>query len=158
MARPILGAPATRVDSIVARDPRSRVTPSIDRARLAQRLRERRSRRYVDAVTRLDAGTHSANAAALHDLLQAIADEFPELGIEQHPLGFVSRCYLGAPFVVHICDIAGNIVEHFEDWKTMPPFFERARALALHGSYQFVEVYRDTLRAVDSNGTVAVIE
>jgi hypothetical protein len=158
MARPIIGAPATRVDPIGVRDARSRVTPSLDRAQLARRLRERRSQRYIDAVKRLDAGTYTANSAALQDLLHAISDEFPELGVEQHPLGFVSRCYLGAPFVVHICNIAGNIVEHFENWKTMPTPFERARTLALHDAYQFIEVYRDMLRTVDGNGNVAVIE
>lgn len=158
MARPILGAPATRVDPIGARDARPRATSSLDRARVMQRLRERRSPRYIDAVKRLDAGTHLANNAALQDLLQAISDEFPELGIERHPLGFVSRCYLGSPYVVHICDITGNIVEHFENWKVMPPLFERARTLALHNAYQFIEIYDDMLRAVDANGNVSVIE
>lgn len=158
MARPILGAPGTRVDPIGARASGSRATSSLSGPRLAQRLREKRSRRYLDAVKRLDAGTHHADAAGLQELLEAISAEFPELGIEQHPLGFVSRCYLGAPFVVHICDVAGNIVEHFENWKTMPAVFERARGLALHGAYDFIEVYPDVLRAIDSSGGVAVIE
>jgi hypothetical protein len=38
----------------------------------------------------------------------------------------------------------------------MPPLFERARALALHPSYAFVEVYSDVLRAVSVDGSVAV--
>jgi hypothetical protein len=109
-------------------------------------------------MKRLDAGTHHADRAALEALIEAIASEFPELGIEQRPLGIVSQCYLGAPYEVHICDLGGGIVEHFETFRTMPPLYERARALAGHSSYAFIEVYADTLRAVSLDGSVSVID
>ena len=35
--------------------------------------------------------------------------------------------------------------------------FERARALVLHPSYAFIEVYPDTVRAIGLDGTVSVI-
>jgi len=109
-------------------------------------------------LARLDAGTHHADRTALDALIEAIANEFPELGIEQHPMGIVSQCFLGAPYEVHICDLGGGIVEHFETFRSMPPLYERGRALALHQSYAFVEIYPDTLRAVSIDGSVSVIE
>jgi hypothetical protein len=125
---------------------------------LQQRLRQQRSRTYIEAIKRLDAGTHQQNKAALDDLIKAIGEEFPELTNDQRPLGIVSRCYLGAPYVVHICDLSGNIIEHFESYRSMPPLFERARLLAMHSAYLFIEVYPDTLRAVSPEGAVSVIE
>ena len=127
-------------------------------AQLQQRLREKRSTKYLQAVTRLDAGTHHADRAGLDALLEAISNEFPELGIEQLPVGIVSQCYLGAPYEVHICDLKGGIIEHFETFRPMAPLFERGRSLSLHPSYVFVEVYPDTLRAVSLDGSVSVIE
>jgi hypothetical protein len=90
-------------------------------------------------------------------LIEAIANEFPELSIEQRPIGIVSQCYLGAPYEVHICDLGGGIIEHFQIYRPMPPLFERGRSLALHPGYAFVEVYPDTLRAVSLDGAVSVI-
>jgi hypothetical protein len=109
-------------------------------------------------MKRLDVGTHHANHAGLEALIDAISAEFPELGIDQRPMGIVSRCYLGAPYEVHICDLGGGIVEHFETFRGMPPLYERARSLAGHSSYAFIEVYADTLRAVSADGSVSVIE
>jgi hypothetical protein len=109
-------------------------------------------------MTRLDAGTHHADRTALESLIEAITNEFPDLGIEQMPVGIVSQCYLGAPYEVHICDLQGGIIEHFETFRPMPPLFERGRTLSLHPSYVFIEVYPDTLRAVALDGSVSVIE
>ncbi|MBV9493964.1 MAG: hypothetical protein JOZ54_06940, partial [Acidobacteria bacterium] len=103
-------------------------------AQIAQRLRQRRSPRYVEAVARLDAGSHQHNPAVLHALLEAITAEFSELGIEERPLGLLARCRLGAPYDVHICDLGGNILEHYERWRSLPPLFERGRVLAGHGA------------------------
>jgi hypothetical protein len=158
VARSILGAPGTRIESVPAMQRPSPQTSALSGVRLQQRLRERRSSRYLQAIKNLDAGAHHADAEAVKALLEAISAEFPELGIDQLPLGIVSRCYLGAPYVVHVCDLAGNIVEHYESWRSMPPPFERGRALALHGAYDFIEIYPDTMRAVDANGSVSVVE
>jgi len=157
MPRPILGTPQVRT-SASASTPTVAPRSTLQGPRLQQRLRQARSKAYIQAVTRLDAGTHHADRAGLDALIEAIANEFPELGIEQRPMGIVSQCYLGTPYEVHICDLSGGIVEHFEIFRLMPPLYERARALALHRSYAFIEVYPDSLRAVGLDGEVSVIE
>ena len=158
MARPILGTPQAAKISTSGVTPAPTARSTLQGPRLQQRLREKRSTKFVQAMTRLDAGTHHADRTALDSLLEAISNEFPELGIEQLPVGIVSQCYLGAPYEVHICDLKGGIIEHFETFRPMPPLFERGRSLSLHPSYVFVEVYPDTLRAVSLDGSVSVIE
>ena len=158
MARPILGTPQAAKSSTSAATPALTPRSTLQGPRLQQRLREKRSTRYVQAVTRLDAGTHHADRTNLEALVEAISNEFPELGIEQRPIGIVSQCYLGAPYEVHICDLTGGIIEHFETFRPMPPMFERGRALSLHASYVFIEIYSDTLRAVSLDGSVSVFE
>ena len=155
MPRPILGTPHAKADAARSTPP---ARSAIEGPQLQQRLRQTRSHEYLAALQRLDAGTHLADRAALESLIDSIANEFPELGIEHRPLGIVGRCYLGAPYEVHICDLTGGIVEHFETFRSMPPLYERARALAGHSSYAFIEVYADSLRAVAPDGSVSVIE
>jgi hypothetical protein len=155
MPRPILGQPQV-VHHAAAPMPTRRA--SIQGPQLLHRLRQTRSSAYVEAMKRLDIGTHHADRSALDSLIAGIANEFPELGIDQRPKGIVSRCYLGAPYEVHICDLGGGIVEHFETFRSMPPLYERARQLAGHASYAFIEVYDDTMRAVSLDGSVSVID
>lgn len=125
------------------------------RAQLESRLRQKRSNAYVEAVCKLDAGTHQGDRTALAALLEAIARDFPDLTLDERPLGIVSACHLGVPYEVHICDLAGGIIEHFETFRPMPPLFERARGLARHSSYAFIEVYADVCRAVGPDGSVS---
>lgn len=127
------------------------------RAQLESRLRRKRSAEYREAIQRLDAGTHVADRAALRSRLEEVGREFPDLALDQRPLGIVSTCHLGAPYQVHLCDLGGEIIEHYESFRSMPPPFEGARALALHPSYAFVEVYSDGCRAVSPDGAVAWI-
>jgi hypothetical protein len=127
------------------------------RAQLESRLRRKRSAGYREAIRRLDAGTHLADHEALKSLLEEISREFPDLTLEQRPLGIVSTCYLGPPYQVHVCNLGGEIIEHYETFRPMPAPFEGARALALHPSYAFVEVYADGCRAVSADGAVAWI-
>lgn len=125
------------------------------RAQLESRLRRKRSAGYLEAIRRLDAGTHTADREALRSLLEEISREFPDLSLDQRPLGIVSTCHLGAPYQVHVCDLGGEIIEHYETFRPIPAPFEGARALALHPSYVFVEVYADGCRAVSPDGAVA---
>lgn len=124
---------------------------------LALRLRQKRSSAYLEALQRLDAGAHHHDRSGLEALLEAISAEFPDLGLDDRPIGLVARCHLGPPYVVHMCDLDGDIVEHFPPTKSMPHPFEGARSLALHPSYAFIEVYRHSLRAIAPDGTVSVI-
>lgn len=156
MPRPIIGHPQEGGGS-PTRHPISspsftRPTPGLD-----HRLRQRRTSGLERAIHSLDAGTHGADRASLERLLEAIAAEFPDLAVDERPIGLVARCHLGSPFVVHVCDLSGMIVEHYPADRSMPAPFERARSLALHPSYVYVEVYRDSLRAVAPDGSVSVV-
>lgn len=127
------------------------------RAQLESRLRRKRSAGYLEAIRRLDVGSHVTDRESLKTLLEEISREFPDLSLDQRPLGIVSTCHLGAPYQVHVCDLGGEIIEHYETFRTMPALFEGARALALHPSYSFVEVYADGCRVVSRDGAVAWI-
>ena len=73
------------------------------------------------------------------------------------PLGIVSQCYLGLPFVVHYLDLLGNIVEHFPNNGVMPSPFEEARKLALHPAYEFVKVYKNVMVLVREDGSTTIV-
>jgi hypothetical protein len=165
MTRQILNTPAAKAPSTVS------VTGKIDdRARtqvaagprLERRLKQPRSLAFVEAMTKLDAGTHVRDSRAVEALIDAIDTEFADLTIDQRPLGFVVRCYLGPEYEVHILDLtATSIVAHYRFGQAMPEPFERARALAVHQSgaalntYALVEVYSDRVVLVAPGGTVS---
>lgn len=156
MPRSILGS-ETRSPALTVGGCAEASKTNLSPPQLAQRLRQKRSSAYVECVKRLDAGTHESTAAALQSLLDAIAAEFPEPGIDERPIGVVSRCLLGAPYEVHICDLGGGIIEHFQRGRSMPPLFERARSLAAHGAYAFIEIYVSTIRVIAADGSVSVL-
>ena len=160
MPRPIIGLPQPANSPTVRPrpEPQTSARAGMPAPQVAQVLRQRRSREYVEALKSLDAGVYQSDREALARLLEAISREFPELGVDQLPLGIVSVCHLGAPYEAHICGMNGEIVEHFETFRPMPAPFDRARRLALHPAYAFVEVYADALRAVAQDGSVSVIE
>ena len=54
--------------------------------------------------------------------------------------------------------MAGKIIQHYEAGQLLPEGMERARSIALHGGYAYIEVYTDSLRAISADGSVAVIE
>jgi hypothetical protein len=132
-----------------ASTPRTKVLGS---AELAARLRERRSAAYVAGFAKLDL------AKSAGDVLDAIRAEFPELTPEQLPHGIVARCSLGHPFEVHTLELESDAVTHVRRGEPLPGGLERARALAAHPGYLFVEVYPDGVRAVGVDGTVSVAE
>lgn len=156
MPRAILSGPQTHTKVLPGARPAR--TGALTGARLQQRLRERRSGAYVQAVAQLDAGGHVSDREALERLLAAIAEEFPELSVDQRPMGIVARCHLGAPYEVHTCDPAGDILQHFKLGQALPGALERGRRLALHPAYAFIEVYPDSLHAVAGDGTVSVVQ
>ena len=130
---------------------------TIDKVTLDRMLRQPRSKQYMDAMTKLDAGGHTHNQNQVNDIIDAIRNEFPEVEITGVLLGFVSKCYLGAPYEVHTLDMTGNIIEHYKAGQTLPGGLEKARAVAIRGSYSFIEVYVDCCRCVSANGTVSVV-
>lgn len=129
----------------------------MDKMQMDRLLRKTRSKEYMEAMHKLDAGGHVHNQEKVKEIINAIKQEFPEVEIEGILLGCVSVCYLGKPYEVHALDITGGILEHYKAGQMMPGGLEKARGIAMHGGYDFIEVYVDCCRAISSNGTVSVI-
>ena len=120
-------------------------------------LRKKRSKEYMNALSKLDVGGHVHNQAVINEIRNAIREEFPDIDIFGHLIGIVALCYLGEPYEVHTLDLTNNIVEHYERGQSLPQGMERARGLVLHGNYEYIEVYNDCCRAISTNGDVSVI-
>lgn len=103
-----------------------------------------------EALARCDA---QLDEAGRRQLVAWIRDQYAsEYG--DIPLGMVSRCYLGPPFVDHTLSLLGEIVEHYAPTDTMPEPFQSARMLARSDDYVFVEVYANgRLVPVTADGT-----
>ena len=129
----------------------------MDKMKLDRLLRQPRSKAYMDAIHKLDAGGHVHNQEKVNDIINTIRSELPEVELSGILLGYVAVCYLGRPYEVHTLDITGGIIEHYKSGKTLPNGLEKARSIAIRGGYDFIEVYVDCCRAVSSNGTVSVI-
>jgi len=153
MPRPIIGPQPTDdtpIDGLVRAKPASP-------AALEARLRVRRSGEYLTAIGRLDAGSHAIDRSLTQAVLDAIAQEFAELSLEQRPTGLVAKCDLGDSFEVHSLDIVLATAVHVRAREPLPDGLERARTLALHPQYLFVEVYPQSMRAVRADGSVNVV-
>jgi hypothetical protein len=125
---------------------------------LDRKLRQKRSSKYMESMTKLDSGGHVANNEIIQSLIVAIREELPEITIDQLPVGIVAKCYLEPPHEVHCLDRDGEIIKHYKSFEPLPPLLERARSLAIHGGYAFIEVYHYCLRAVKNDGTISVVK
>ena len=110
----------------------------------------------MQLAAHLDTDELVQGTVGMDAVLEGIRQEFASFSLPiSLPIGLVSVCYLGDPYEVHILDLEGNIMQHFKVGESMPTAFERARTLALHPSYSFVEVYTNTLRAIREDGSVS---
>ncbi|MCH4826773.1 hypothetical protein [Planococcus halocryophilus] len=125
---------------------------------LDKSLRQKRSSEYIEVMTKLDAGSMLSKQQHIDELKQSIRSEFPDLSPSQYLIGIVSKCYLGNPYTVHSLDMSLDILQHYKRGEVLPDSMERARSLALHPGYEFIEVYNNELRAISTNGDVAVIK
>ena len=132
--------------------------PQIDKLSLDRLLRKSRSKEYMDAIHQLDAGGHVHNKKEVNEIINTIKSEFPDVDMNGILLGFVAKCYLGAPYEAHTLDLVGEIIEHYKRGETLPGGLDKAKSIALHGGYDFIEVYTDCCRAISSNGSVSVIK
>lgn len=130
----------------------------IDKLSLDRLLRKSRSKEYMDAIHQLDAGGHVHNKKEVNEIINTIKSEFPDVDINGIFLGFVAKCYLGAPYEAHTLDLVREIIEHYKRGETLPGGLDKAKSIALHGGYDFIEVYTDCCRAISSNGSVSVIK
>lgn len=154
MPRPLLNAKEQIKTSIVL-ETKSR-TPTGNKALLDHMLRKQRSKRYVEILHQLDAGGKVNNKAQVDQIICKLREEFPDLEISGLK-AYVSICYLGAPYEVHMLDLMGNIVEHYKVGSPLPNGLDKVRTLAMHGGYEVIEVYEDCCRAIGRNGQVSVI-
>lgn len=162
MPKPMLRQPQTQTQSggilsATYQQPQKQQTQQIDKMKLDRLLRKKRSKEYMDALHRLDAGGHVHNQNKVNEIIDAIRNEFPEVELSGVLLGYVSLCYLGVPYEVHTLDMSGQIIEHYKAGQTLPGGLEKARSLAIHGGYDFIEVYADCCRCISTSGDVSVI-
>ncbi len=162
MPKPLLRTPSaqTKSDSVLSVTgdrQQKKEAQQMDKLKLNRLLRKPRSKKYMEAITKLDAGGHVHNQRQLDEIVNAIREEFPEIEVFDVLLGIVSICYLGDPYEVHTLNPVGFIIEHYEKGRAMPGKLETARSLAKCGSYDCVEVYDDCCMAISPNGSVSVI-
>lgn len=162
MPKPMLKKPQTQTQSgsILSATQQQQNTKQIkqlDKMKLDKLLRKSRSKEYIDAIHKLDAGGHVHNQNKVNEIIDAIRKEFPEIEIRGILLGIVSVCYLGKPYEVHILDMTQEIIEHYKSGENLPGSLEKARSIAMRGGYEFIEVYSGYLRCVSSCGSVSVI-
>ena len=165
MPRPMLRTPQTQTQTQSAsllsatntNQQQNLQQQQMDKMMMDRLLRKNRSKEYMDALHKLDAGGHVHNRDKVNAIIDTIKNEFPELELKGILLGYVSKCYLGDPYEVHTLDITGAIIEHYKVGHSLPGGLERARSIAIRGNYEFIEVYVDCCRAISSNGSVSVI-
>ena len=118
-------------------------------------LLKRRSARYMGLISGLDAKTLT-DTKGMADLMNAIKEEFGTADIANLPLGILAKCFLGHPHEVHTLDLSGNlIIKHYKISEPLPEDFEKARILAKHNAYVFVEIYRDKIILIREDGTAS---
>lgn len=161
MPRPILEATQTKqqqTGSLLSTTLQRQSNEKMNPMQIDRMLRKNRSKEYMEALHKLDAGGHTHNQKNVDEIIRVIREEFPEIELAGVLLGYVAVCYLGKPYEVHTLDMAGGIVEHYKAGQTLPDGLEKARGIALRGGYEFVEVYADCCRVVSSTGVVSVIK
>lgn len=159
MPRPILAGKAELGNELKVSVEKS-VSPvfNMDKNEIEKRLRNRRSKEYMEAIKKLDIGGCEQCKKQFEDCVEAIRNEFKDLPQSNLLIGLVAKCYLGQQYDVHTLDMSGSILVHYKTSEGMPPLVERARSLALHGGYEYIEVYLDCLCAVKSDGSVSVVK
>lgn len=123
---------------------------------LSRILRKNRSKEYLDAIHKLDAGGH-VQMHQVDRLIDALRTEFPEINLPSMLIGLVAKCYLGDPYEVHTVDLVGGIIKHYKKGEILPDGMEKARNLAYSGFYDVIEVYSDCCRAISPSGNVSVV-
>lgn len=93
----------------------------------------------LDAVASLDTQT---DERARKEIMEWINQVYAER--QGGPLlGLFGRCFLGHPYIDHVMDTSGSILEHFTTSDSVPPGFTMARPLARSDAYLYIEVYAD---------------
>lgn len=154
MKRKILGSSTqSETQSLLSIKPQA--VSSLTTSQIQKLLRQKRSSAYMNALNQLDAGGHSTETESLNKLIETIKAELPD--ISNLLLGIVAKCYLGHPFEVHTLQIMGDIIHHYKVGESLPAALEKARSMALHSSYAYIEVYSNYMVAVSENGSTSLV-
>ncbi|WP_028549013.1 hypothetical protein [Paenibacillus sp. UNC451MF] len=154
MRKPIINA-SQKVDLQLKTDTVTRTTVELTGLALEKRLKQKRSQAFVESMVKLDAMGAICDHSKVQELIQSIHNEFGELKPHQFLIGIVAECFLGSPYEVHTLDLRQEIVQHYKVGEPLPSGMEKARELAKHPSYAYIEVYTDHIGAVSSTGYVA---
>lgn len=114
---------------------------------------KKRSQQYMNLIKGIDTEllTETRGKEAL---MEKIHEEFGTAELANLPLGILAKCFLGHPHEVHTLDLrAQQIIKHYKIGESLPDHFEKARTLAKHNAYAFVEVFKDKLILVREDGT-----
>ena len=128
---------------------------SQNKIKIDRLLHRPRSNDFLSTMHKLDTCGTIVNTE-IAAIIAAIKNELPEVSLSML-LGIVAECHLGGPYIIHTLDMEGKIITHYKSGETIPNGLEKARSVALCGSYEFVEVYTDCLRAISEDGSVSVI-
>ncbi len=160
MPRPIVGNRQNQqfqgtlsLNQKTAGSTQGRTMSKLERDRL---LRKPRSKEYMEAIRKLDAGSHVHNRAQVEEIISILQEEFPMIELAGILEGIVAKCYIGPEYDVHTLSLTGGIIHHYQKNEGLPANLTKARALAARGTYEFIEVYTDCCRCVCSDGSVAV--
>ena len=123
-----------------------------------ERRRQKRNTDYMELLSELDTGQKVISQAKAKQIIDDVNAEFSDLPDSAMPIGIVAACYLGDPYEVHTIDLETGTIEHYKTSEPLPPMLEKARSIAQHPSYAFIEVYPDCLCAVDKNGEVSIVK
>ena len=121
----------------------------------ARLLTSPRSRRYLDAIAKLD-GSATLTPVQTAEIVDGIHREFAEKW-SAFPAGIVSHCYLGPPFEAHTLSIDGSIIEHYRTGEPMPGLLQDARPLSRTDTYLAIEVYPGRLVCVGHDGAITIM-
>ena len=116
---------------------------------------KKRSQQYMNVIKGIDTEllTETQGKGAL---MEKIYEEFGTAELANLPLGILAKCFLGHPHEVHTLDLSAHqIIKHYKIGEPLPGHFEKARTLAKHNAYAFVEVFKDKLILIREDGTAA---
>ena len=133
----------------------------VDEKVLKERLRKKRSSKYIEAIKSLDVGNVKMSEKEKNELLDIVKEEFSDISLniveDANFIGILAQCYLGYPYEVHTLSLDGFIIHHYEIREGLPSGFECARSLSLHPQYDFIEIYDKFMIAVGADGSTSVI-
>ena len=121
-------------------------------------LRKRRSTKYMEIMSKLDAGSGHISQHDINEMIQAIRDEFPDIEIVNEFLGSMAICHLPGNYDVHTLNPGDNSITHFHMGYSFEAPLDKCRNLCRMPDYLFVEIYSNQLRAISPNGAVANID